>query len=96
MAEKDQATRLDETVRQDQLKLLFEQAPWAIITSPLAASALAIAIWDVVDGGLVLAWVAVVTCMAILRFGLMVAFKKRAEAFAVRTWERLFTSTVKR
>jgi diguanylate cyclase (GGDEF)-like protein len=94
MAEKDQATRLDETVRGDQLRLLFEQAPWAIITSPLAASALAIAIWDVVDGGLVVAWVVVVVCMAILRFGLMVAFKKRPEAFAVRTWERLFISTV--
>ena len=94
MAEEDQATVLDETVREEQLKLLFAQAPWAIITSPLAAAALAIAISDVVDGGLLVAWVVVIASMAFLRFGLVVAFKKRPSALAVRIWERLFTSTV--
>ena len=45
MAEEDQTTRLDDTIRSEQLKLVFAQAPLAIIISPMAATTLAIGIY---------------------------------------------------
>ena len=90
MAEKNQRTRLDDTVRTEQLKLVFAQAPLAIIISPVAAVTLAIGIWQVADHGAAIAWVLVITGMAIFRMGLVVVFKMRQAALTVRAWERLF------
>lgn len=94
MAGQDQTTRLDDAFEEEQLELLFAQAPWAIITSPLAAATLAIALWDVVDGSWLIAWVAIIASVALIRTAVVVAFNNRRSMFAVRTWERLFTSTV--
>ena len=60
MAEKNQRTRLDDTVRTEQLKLVFAQAPLAIIISPVAAVTLALGIWQVADHGAAIAWVLVI------------------------------------
>jgi diguanylate cyclase (GGDEF)-like protein len=93
MAEEDQATRLDDTIREEQTRLVFAQAPLAIVASPLAATALSIAIWEVVDPGLAIAWVVVIASIALFRIGMVVAFKTRQSALAMRVWELLFTSS---
>ena len=93
MAEKDQTTRLDDTIRSEQLQLVFAQAPLAIVISPFAAATLAIGIWQVTDHGFTIAWVAVIASIALLRIGLVFAFKRHRSTLAMRVWERLFTSS---
>ena len=90
MAKKDQTTGLDDTIRSEQLKLVFAQAPLAIVISPMAATTLAIGIWQVADHGAVIAWVALIASMALFRLALVIAFKRRPNALAIRVWERLF------
>jgi diguanylate cyclase (GGDEF)-like protein len=90
MAEKDQTTRLDDTIRSEQLKLVFAQAPLAIIISPVAATTLAIGIWQVADHGAAIVWVLVIASIALFRIGLVVAFKRQQSALAMGVWERLF------
>ena len=91
MAEEDQAKREDDTIRDERLKLVFAQAPLAIIASPMAATALTIGIWEVADHDLAIAWVLVIASIALFRFALVVAFKRRQSALAMRLWERFFT-----
>jgi hypothetical protein len=91
MAEEDLTRREDDTIRDEQLKLVFAQAPLAIVASPLAATALAIGIWEVANQDLAIAWVAVIASIALFRIGLVVAFQRRQSALAMRVWERLFT-----
>ena len=90
MAEQDRTTPLDDSMRSEQLKLVFAQAPLAIVMSPLVAITLAIGIWQVADHGSAIAWVLVVAAIAILRMGLVVIFRKHQSAFTMRVWERLF------
>ncbi len=91
MAEEDLKRHQDDTIRDEQLKLVFAQAPLAIIASPLAATALSIGIWEVANQGLAIAWVSVIASIALFRIGVVVAFQRRQSALAVRVWERLFT-----
>ena len=91
MAEADLTRREDDTIRDEQLKLVFAQAPLAIVASPLAATALAIGIWEVANQDLAIAWVAVIASIGLFRIGLVVAFQRRQSALAMRVWERLFT-----
>ena len=90
MAEKDETAGLDDSIRSEQLKLVYAQAPLAIIISPMAATTLAIGIWQVADHGSVIAWVVVLALLALLRIGLVVAFRRRQSALAMGVWERLF------
>ena len=90
MAEEDQTTRLDDTIRSEQLKLVFAQAPLAIIISPMAATTLAIGIWQVADHGSAIVWVLVIASIALFRIGLVIAFKRQQSALAMGVWERLF------
>ncbi len=90
MAEKDQKTRLDDTIRSEQLKLVYAQAPLAIVISPLAATTLAVGIWQVADRVSAIAWVLVIALIALLRIGLVVSFKRHQGALANGVWERLF------
>jgi predicted signal transduction protein with EAL and GGDEF domain len=90
MAEKDQKTRLDDIIRSEQLKLVFAQAPLAIIISPVAATTLAIGIWQVADHGSAIVWILVIASIALFRIGLVIAFKRQQSALAMGVWERLF------
>ncbi len=90
MAKKDQTTRLDDTIRSRQLKLVFAQAPLAIVISPLAATTLAIGIWQVADHGFAIAWVLVIVLMALFRISLVVAFRRYESTLSMGVWERLF------
>ena len=90
MAKKDQTTRLDDTIRSRQLKLVFAQAPLAIVISPLAATTLAIGIWQVADHGFAIAWVLVIVLMALFRISLVVAFRRHESTLSMGVWERLF------
>ena len=90
MAEEDQTTRLDDTIRSEQLKLVFAQAPLAIIISPMAATTLAIGIWQVADHRSAIVWVLVIASIALFRIGVVVAFKRQQSALAMRVWKRLF------
>ncbi len=94
MAEKEQITHLKDTIREEQLEVFFAQAPLAIVLSPMAAAILVGAIWEVVDRNLAIWWVVVVTSMALIRFGLVVAFNARRSRVSSRMWERLFISTL--
>jgi len=89
MAEEEQTTRLDDTIRDEQLKLVFAQAPLAIVVSPLVATTLAIGLWQVVDHGPVMIWVGVIASVAFFRMSLVLAFKRRQSNLAMRVWERL-------
>ncbi len=90
MAKKDQTTRLDDTIRSHQLKLVFAQAPLAIVISPLAATTLAIGIWQVADHGSAIVWVLVIALIALFRISLVVAFRRHESTLAMGVWERLF------
>ena len=76
----DQAKQQDDTIRDEQLKLVFAQAPLAIVASPMAAAALSVGIWEVADHGLAVAWVLVIASIALFRMSLVVAFKRRQNA----------------
>ena len=94
MAEEEQQKRPKGALRDEYLKLLFAQAPLAIVLSPIIAAALALAIWDVVDGRFLFAWVVIITLAAIVRIGLVVAFRTQQSALAPQTWEHLFTASI--
>ena len=94
MAEEGQIARPGDAFREEELELLYTQATLPIIASPLAAALLASAIWEVGDGVWLVAWVGIIASISLFRTALVVAFKKRRGSFALRTWERLFTSTV--
>jgi diguanylate cyclase (GGDEF)-like protein len=81
-------------MRDEHLKLLFAQAPLSIILSPIVAAALALAIWDVVDGRFLFAWVTVITGAALVRIALVIAFRTRQSALGLKTWEHLFTASI--
>ena len=69
MAEEAQKSYADGTaIQEEQLQLLFSQAPLAIILSPVAAVVLSLAIWEVVDRRLAIIWI-VVVFVALLRGG---------------------------
>ena len=91
--EKRKAGLGGEAIREEQLELLFAQAPLAIIISPVASLALAIAIWDVVDHNRAITWVAVLTALALLRITVFAAYKARPTTFASESWEGLFNYT---
>ena len=94
MAEEGQIARPGDAFREEELELLYAQATLPIIASPLAAALLAIAIWEVGDGSWLVAWVAIIASISLFRTALVVTFNKRRGSFSLRTWERLFTSTV--
>ena len=94
MAEEEQTKRLKGTLRDEYLELLFAQAPLSIVLSPIVASALALAIWEVVDGRFLFAWVVIITLAALVRIGLVVAFRTQQSALALQTWEHLFTASI--
>ena len=77
-------------IREEQLELLFALSPLSIITSPLAAAVLSMAIWEVVDHSLAIAWVGVLVVVAVLRLSVFVAHKMRRDALPMRQWERVF------
>ena len=60
MAEENKTTRPGDAIRDEQLKLVFAQAPLAIIISPMVATTLAIGLWQVVDHGSVMIWVGII------------------------------------
>ena len=86
-----QSTGIADTIRDEQLELLFAQAPLAIVLSPLAAAALTVAIWDVVNHTFAIGWVVLIATFSLLRMGLLVAFRNRRSDLALKGWERLFT-----
>lgn len=61
-----QSTGIADTIRDEQLEFLFAQAPLAIVLSPLAAAALTVAIWDVVNHTFAIGWVVLIATFSLL------------------------------
>jgi GGDEF domain-containing protein len=94
MAEEAQKSYADGTaIQEEQLQLLFSQAPLAIILSPVAAVVLSLAIWEVVDRRLAIIWI-VVVFVALLRGGMFVLYTTRPGTIAMNIWEHLFTASL--
>ena len=95
MAEEAQKSYADGTaIQEEQLQLLFSQAPLAIILSPVAAVVLSLAIWEVVDRRLAIIWIGVVVFVALLRGGMFVLYTTRPGTIVMNIWEHLFTASL--
>ena len=80
------------TIQEEQLQLLFAQAPMAIILSPVAAVVLSIAIWEVVDRRLAVIWIGIIVFVALLRGGLYMLYTTRPNTMVLSRWDHLFTA----
>jgi diguanylate cyclase len=84
-------TRLfDEKIHGEKVKLIFAQSPLPIIVSPLAAVALAAALWGTVDPRRLLWWNVALLVLAFVRAGMLIAFRRRQGVFDARVWDRRF------
>jgi diguanylate cyclase (GGDEF)-like protein len=89
------AGSLEEHVRAEQVRLVFQQAPPAQLIAVVAAGTVVWALWGVGDHDLLRAWFGVIVLATVGRIGLGLAFRRSAPvASAMMPWELAFLLTL--
>ena len=89
------AGSLEEHVRAETMRLVFQQAPPAQLIAVVAAGTVAWALWGVGDRDLLRAWFSVIVLATAGRIALGIAFRKRSPAAgAMMPWELAFLLTL--
>ena len=86
----DQPIEVQDRVRADLVGLLYGQVPLSAFISALVATVLCALLWDVTSHTLLQAWWLVVVLLSILRVGLTLAYRRRANDAGIRAWEQRF------
>ena len=80
-------------IRDEQIELLYAQAPLGVMASLLIAPLLALTLWNALPRTILVAWLLVLEATVLVRLALIVAFRRRAvpdadaESWATRyTW----------
>jgi diguanylate cyclase (GGDEF)-like protein len=84
---------LAQRVRNEQVQLIYRQAPPALAISVLVALLVAYVLWDVSDRQMLIGWVATLMSLSVVRLGLVLAYRRAADRHDAR-WERWFVATL--
>ena len=86
---------LTEHIRAERVRFVFVQSAVPIFFSPLAAAILSLALWKVVDHGLLVGWTIGLLVIAVIRVVLIRSFpQSAADESQVKRWERIFVSSI--
>jgi diguanylate cyclase (GGDEF)-like protein len=89
------ANSLESHIRAEQVRIVFRQAPPALLLSIVAAAAVCWALWAVTDHRRLLTWLVVITAITIVRIILAAVFARRQPAAeAMVWWERAFIGSI--
>lgn len=90
-----EADPVEAWIRAEQVQVIYEQAPPALLISALVSALLCFVLWKVVDHGRLLGWFSLVGLLALGRFALILASRKRRPGSAETSrWERLFVMSL--
>jgi len=85
---------VDARVRVQQVALIYQQAPLAVVITLVVAGLIGVMLWDLTDRWRLLAWLALALCIAIARLALVLWWKRRPDARSLDFWERLFVASL--
>lgn len=89
------ATSVDARVRAEQVRVIYQQAPTALLISLLVSAVLGFILWDVTDRGLLAVWFALLAFLALARIVIVVAFRRRnPDSGDMPAWERRFVASL--
>jgi MFS family permease len=80
---------VDARVRVQQVALIYQQAPLAVVITLVVAGLIGVMLWDLTDRWRLLAWLALALCIALARLALVLWWKRRPDARSLESWERL-------
>jgi diguanylate cyclase (GGDEF)-like protein len=90
-----EADPVESWIRAEQVQVVYEQAPPALLISALVSGLLCFVLWRVVDHRLLLGWVSLVGLLALGRFALILASRRRRPGLSETSrWERLFVMSL--
>jgi diguanylate cyclase (GGDEF)-like protein len=82
-------------IRGEQVHIIYEQAPPALLISALVAGLLCFVLWHVADHRLLAGWFTLIGLLALARFTLVLRFRRRRpEARDMSAWEQLFVASL--
>ncbi len=74
------------------VKSLFGRAPLLLFVSPLVGAVMSAILWDVVDHGRLVLWVALLLTVTTFRLVLVLLFRGRKPALDLRGWDRAYAA----
>jgi diguanylate cyclase (GGDEF)-like protein len=84
-------TSVDARVRAEQVRVIYQQAPAALLISLLVSAVLCFILWDVTDRARLAGWFVLLAFLALVRIGIVAAFRRRnPDAGEMPVWERRF------
>ncbi len=89
-----QPVAVEDRVRADLVGLLYQQVPLSSFVAALVATLLCALLWDVVRRDVLEAWWLVVVGLSVVRVGMTLAYRRRANDDEARAWERRFIVTL--
>lgn len=89
------AGTVDEHIRAETVRAIFQQALLAPILTLLVAALVGAALWRTNAHGPLFAWLAVIAVLSLTRLGLVIAYRRRAPVpIEMIVWERAFVFTL--
>src|SRR6185503_13904166 len=89
------AGTVDEHIRAETVRALFQQAIAAPILTVLVAALMAIALWDVAPRQRLLIWLSAIAFLSLVRLGLVLAYRRRGpRTLEMIGWEHAFVYTL--
>jgi diguanylate cyclase (GGDEF)-like protein len=85
---------VDARVRAQQVGLVYQQAPLAVLITLVVAGLIGVMLWDLVARWRLLAWLGLTLCIAIARLALVLWWKRSPAARSLEFWERLFVASL--
>jgi diguanylate cyclase (GGDEF)-like protein len=83
---------LKHRLRTETVRHLYGKTPLLLFISPLVGAVMAAVLWDVVDHGRLVLWVALLTTVTTFRLVLVLLFRGRAESLDLRGWDRAYAA----
>ena len=87
-------TSIETRVRAEQVALVYQQAPLAVLITLVIAGLVGVMLWELTDRARLVGWLAVTLAVALARLGLVLWRNWRPGARSLETWERLFVASL--
>jgi diguanylate cyclase (GGDEF)-like protein len=83
---------LKHRLRTETVKILYGKTPPLLFISPLVGAVMAAVLWNVVDHGRLVLWVALLTTVTTFRLVLVLLFRGRKPSLDLRSWDRAYAA----
>jgi diguanylate cyclase (GGDEF)-like protein len=84
----------DERVRAEQIVLIYQQAPLAVLITLVVAALIGVMLWELTDRWRLLTWLSLTLIVATARMTLVLRWRRRPESRRLESWERLFVASL--